>query len=393
MSVRWAVAWLKACPHARVAYFFDQYRHLRAVLGENRDVLCNDWSKYYLTDHVLRTPERGFIHFMTPDPYKYQGYQFDRIYFDECRELEYPMKAWLHLQAVKGADVIDLGSNLCTGSAGTAYNVHTMETSSVAGDHMHKFEEFLMSSYSCSDTYGGPVRLPEAWIRHSPEQRRDVVRYLNSPHRYERPSAWRTFAKSERTLVVRHLRHAYHVCSMNTNRPWPKYGLYPADRLARHIQFKTYVECPESYIDRQVRDTLEKKADTQAKIYGDGTYVKKAAGERILHHSYTKLTTNWRRASGQEIRPRDMSIGHLECTITLIEESWNNLHKRAGHQLGGVFKHIVDPTTREALWAAGQCVDNLTIEQVYPIYKVLMSELGWRRRRARISDDHEWGPL
>lgn len=218
------------------------------------------------------------------------------------------------------------------------------------------------------------LRLPKAWQRLLPSERWSVVRYLNGDG--ECPLWWRnaSFTDYERCVITSHLRHAYHLCGMSPKRVWPKDGLYR--NLGGHA-----CEVAPSESWRPTRDS------PRYETYGAGNYVRPTDDRRrVLHHSYAGLSDYWVRANGVRIEIKNMDSQHIGHCMRLMEESYRNLCTRSCMQLGHFYRHLRHVISGPLL-TAGQAIDDLQVEDVYPVYRHMAKEL---KRRGVNHVELEW---
>ena len=105
-------------------------------------------------------------------------------------------------------------------------------------------------------------------------------------------------------------------------------------------------------------------------------YQRPNGGKRTLPSVYTRLTNQWLRSTGVYVDPEEMDSNHIKNCIALLEESHGNITERANVMLGKVFAHYQnDRAIGKKLIDAAKMMQPVTVEQMYPIYRVLKKEL------------------
>lgn len=251
---------------------------------------------------------------------------------------------------------------------------------------MYKLHQALPLNFSISNS----DPLPRKWQAMSIAQRHDVYSYLCQDHPL--PSIWmKEFNGFERKTIVEHLQLI--------ERPphswgFPKMGLYPKD-IAK------YAECPlPKYVydlettSGSIQRVRDFEARLQARMAGDQikpdykgphAYERPNGGKRILPSVYTRLNTHWMRSTGKMVHPSSMDADYLRNCIALLEESFGNLMPRMSDILKKVHAHMQnDESAQFHMQAAYGIFKISSIEQVYPIYTVLKTEL---EGRVNMSDN------
>ena len=109
------------------------------------------------------------------------------------------------------------------------------------------------------------------------------------------------------------------------------------------------------------------------------THLPPNGGKRILASGYTQLKDYWVRANGTAIYPAQMDSNHLKNSINLLRESYMNLIARSTELMGKVHAQFDNPVVRTAMENAHHEVLKMEIDDVYPIFNVLVKELQSRK--------------
>lgn len=236
-------------------------------------------------------------------------------------------------------------------------------------------------------------QLPQNWLTYP--YKNHVIAWLQGNGGVTKPAMWeQSLMRTDRIRVLNHLRA---VGSINQTQ-WVMHmqglmrtSIEYADaihekmerrRLEQQMESRLYRPAFKSPIVRMEMDftATEKRIQEWAEANGGHAYPSPNGGNRILPSVYTTLTDIWVRSNGQQVRPQDMNMGHLENTIKLLTESYNNVQARSQLLLGkmdGHFRHEAKVT--KALRATCLDMQKVTIEQMYPIIEVLRKELASRR--------------
>lgn len=108
---------------------------------------------------------------------------------------------------------------------------------------------------------------------------------------------------------------------------------------------------------------------------------------RILPPIYSKLRSWWLWATGHRQEIETMNDGHLENTLRLLHESTGNLLGKCNSLLGKIHAHMdAQPEIQRKLAELSLLIGALDVDDVYPIYGALASELSMQQRPVVMMD-------
>lgn len=121
---------------------------------------------------------------------------------------------------------------------------------------------------------------------------------------------------------------------------------------------------------------------------GQRFYEPPNGGMRILPSAYTVLRTDWYRSNGGALKPTKMNDGHLVNTIKLLNESHGNLIDKSTALLGKMAQHFRNqPDIVRALAELCLNMQQVDVDELYPIFTVLQAEYHQRMQAIPLSDE------
>ena len=247
--------------------------------------------------------------------------------------------------------------------------------------------------------------LPRVWNNFTSDQKLTVIRYLNG-HTGHRtlPKAWLyDMTTPDRRRVRRHLElvgsvevremprstTSMHVGGVSTGRMSPFEFPYGTEvRNPSHVKdamdyamggivksmHQRGLSIDMSDIERRIMMGIEKS------VTGGMLYAKPNGGHRMLPSGYTQLRTYWIRGSGQKQLISTMNEGHLGNTLKLLKESHGNVVGRSTQLLGKMHRHFGNqPTIQAKLIELLKLMEQVEVDQMYPIFGTLAQELASRK--------------
>lgn len=215
-------------------------------------------------------------------------------------------------------------------------------------------------SYENSQADGLP--LPRLWQMWSPLQRGLIIRMLNADDRHD---------PDYRDAMRNYFRLSSHQRS----------------RVKAHLQIVGSVRARTMPLTTPNHDVDNAGRPRVVVPVGGMLYPSPNGGNRILPPIYTKLKTWWLRATGHRQEIETMNDGHLENSLKLLHESTGNLLGKCNLLLGKMHAHMgTQPEIQRRLEELSLLIGALDVDDVYPIYGQLASELSMRQQPVVMMD-------
>ena len=199
------------------------------------------------------------------------------------------------------------------------------------------------------------------------------------------PEYWKSLTSGQRSAIINMLnaesRHA----------PEHRAGLMDYFRMSGYdrARLKAYLRQGGSITPRGARavagvDGVRRDEAGRPRVVmptGGRLYPTPNGGQRILPPIYSKLKTWWLMATGHRQEIETMYDGHLENSLKLLHESTGNLLGQCNSLLGKMHAHMeAQPEIQRKLGELSRLIGALDVDDVYPIYGKLASELSMRQR-------------
>lgn len=259
--------------------------------------------------------------------------------------------------------------------------------------------------------------LPRVWNHFTSDQKLAVIRYINGHTGHlTLPKGWLyDMTTSDRRRVRRHLEmvgfvkvrempRTTRMTGQNPSFPFP-YGtntgrMSSSDRAfeesIRHKGSATYAADAMRILGGKtvhiIHDMQERGLHIEQRVIGGMLYAKPNGGNRMLPSMYGQLRTYWVRGSGQKQIIATMNEGHLDNTLKLLKESHGNVIGRSSQLLGKMHRHFQNqPNIRAKLEELLKLMEQVEVDQMYPIFGTLAQELASRKEEVEI--DLEWDDI
>jgi hypothetical protein len=206
--------------------------------------------------------------------------------------------------------------------------------------------------------------LPAIWCERG--DKIDVIRHLQGKGYPKAPSWWlMMFSPPERLRIIQHLREVGSI---------PKRG----EGLSAPVQCYSGARGGgKSFIGPSTAERLRTSTPM--------LYSKPNEGKRMLPSIYTWIHNAWLKANSTRVDPLHMNNGHLENTLKLLKESHGNVSAKAQDLLGRMSHHYQNqPAIVAKLEEVCLMMQKVDVDDMYPIYKDLASELSTREPEYHI---------
>lgn len=240
--------------------------------------------------------------------------------------------------------------------------------------------------------------LPNVWNNFTSDQKIAIIRCINgyTGHR-TLPAAWlNDMTAADRNRVRRHLEIVGAIRSREMPRTTVTGRMSSnGESIRRMIEravddpFKAGMGVnphPLDYAiggivkDMQQRDLSINMSNIESRVFSGMLYPKPNGGGRMLPSGYTQLRTYWIRGSGQKQLISTMNEGHLDNTLKLLKESHGNVVGRSTQLLGKMHRHFGNqPTIQAKLIELLKLMEQVEVDQMYPIFGTLAQELASRK--------------